>query len=542
MRSTVRRFISLTVVLAAVVAIAPSVSLAVVAQADPSAPSTSGGVTVQQTPVRTGSAITAAKAVQPFRTVAVTWPAGATDVVARVRVEQDGVWTPWQTLDAADESTADKTDATGRAGSDPLWVDRADGVEASVTSGGTAVPDARVVTIDPGTRPDDDPARLDAASTPAATTTATTMASSNKAPYPMPRIITRKGWGADERLRATNGAECTKPDYMDTIRVAVVHHTAGSNSYTASQSAAIIRSVYAYHVKGRGWCDIGYNFLIDRYGRTFEGRYGGMHVPVRGAHAGGAYNTNTFGVSLMGSFDKQAPPATMMAATARLIAWKLDMNYRGPYSTAKVGTKTLNAIAGHRDVKATECPGRFVYARLPGLRKLVSSLMGGSIGTPIRDLAQRMGGEAAIGPAYWGEHPEGPGRGTWFARRDIYWSPRTGAHSLQGALRTEYRLTKHGDGPVGYPLEEQHYAAVPGAVVQHFLGADGHAAALYSASATGANPVYGVIMRAYAAVGAERSRLRLPVGGPYRVTGGIAQNFQGGRIMWNATTGHYTLS
>ena len=540
MSATVRRSITLAVIGAVVLPTAPGATIAsaAVAQADPSPPSVSaGGLTVQETPVRT-AAVTAAKAVRPFRMIAVTWPAGTSDVVAKVRLRQNGTWSAWQELDSGDGGNGD-TKATGRAGTDPLWVDRAEGVEAEVTSGGSAVPDAKVVTIDPGTRAGDAPASLETSSTGGA---ATTMASSTRAPYPMPRIITRRGWGADESLRATNGAECTKPDYMDTIRVAVVHHTAGSNSYQATQSAAIIRSVYAYHVKGRGWCDIGYNFLIDRYGRTFEGRYGGMHVPVRGAHAGGAYNTNTFGVSLMGSFDKQAPPATMMAATARVIAWKLDANYRGPYSTARIGEKTLNAIAGHRDVKSTECPGRFVYARLPGLRKLVSSLMGGSIGTPIRDLAQRMGGEKAIGAPYWGEHPEGPGRGTWFARRDIYWSPRTGAHSLQGALRTEYRLTNHGNGPVGYPLEEQHYAAVPGAVVQHFLGKDGHGAALYHSAATGANPVYGVIMRAYTAYGAERSRLRLPVGGPFRVTGGIAQNFQGGRIMWNATTGHYTLS
>lgn len=536
MPATTRRPISLAVATAVVSLTAPvgaTNASAAVAQAEPSPSSTSGGLTVQETPVRSKAAVTAAKAVRPFRMVAVTWPAGTTDVVARIRVEQNSGWSGWQTLDSGDDATS----TTGRAGTDPLWVDRADGVEVSVTSGGNAVPDAKVVTIDPGTRAGDAPASLDAAGEGGYATTAAA-----PSPYPMPRIITRRGWGADESLRGTNGAECTKPDYMDTIRVAVVHHTAGSNSYTAGQSAAIIRSVYAYHVKGRGWCDIGYNFLVDRYGRIFEGRYGGMHLPVRGAHAGGAYNTNTFGVSLMGSFDKQVPPAAMTAATARVIAWKLDANYRGPFNKQPVAGKSMNVISGHRDAKSTECPGQYVYSRLPSLRSAVSKLMGGSVNTPIHALAQGLGGEKVIGPAFWGEHAEGPGRATRFTRRDIYWSPRTGTHTLYGALRTEFQLTRSGSGPVGYPLEEQHTAAVAGAVVQHFLGADGHAAALYYASATGANPVSGVIMRAYAAAGAERSRLRLPVGGPFRVTGGIAQTFQGGRITWNSTTGHYTFS
>ena len=68
---------------------------------------------------------------------------------------------------------------------------------------------------------------------------------------------------------------------------AVVHHTAGSNSYTAAQSAAIVRAIELYHVKGNGWNDIGYNFLVDKYGQVFEGRIGGIERNVVGAHAEG---------------------------------------------------------------------------------------------------------------------------------------------------------------------------------------------------------------------------------------------------------------
>ena len=48
--------------------------------------------------------------------------------------------------------------------------------------------------------------------------------------------------------------------------MAFVHHTDSGNDYTAAEAPAIMRGVYAYHTKSLHWSDVGYNFLIDRYG------------------------------------------------------------------------------------------------------------------------------------------------------------------------------------------------------------------------------------------------------------------------------------
>ena len=97
------------------------------------------------------------------------------------------------------------------------------------------------------------------------------------------------------------------PSY-GTIKAGFVHHTVDANSYTSAQVPAIIRGIYSFHTKSRGWSDIGYNFLIDRFGRTWEGRAGGVDQPVIGAHTGG-YNSQLFGAAAIGTFNTTTPPA-----------------------------------------------------------------------------------------------------------------------------------------------------------------------------------------------------------------------------------------
>jgi uncharacterized protein with LGFP repeats len=168
-----------------------------------------------------------------------------------------------------------------------------------------------------------------------------------------PTIVTRAQWGADEKIVRA------KPLIAKTLKLAVVHHTVSFNDYTPAQAAAIVRGIETYHVKGNGWNDIGYNFLVDRYGTIYEGRAGGITNNVIGAHSEG-FNTGTVGVSLIGNFQTAAPPPAMQDALVNLLARRLDVAHIDPLSTVaytsggnskyKAGkVVTLNAISGHRD-------------------------------------------------------------------------------------------------------------------------------------------------------------------------------------------------
>jgi hypothetical protein len=212
-----------------------------------------------------------------------------------------------------------------------------------------------------------------------------------------PAIVPRADWQADEKIVRA------KPLYAPSLKLAIVHHTAGTNNYTPAQSAAIVRGIEVYHVQGNGWNDIGYNFLVDRYGTVYEGRGGGITRNVIGAHSLG-FNTGTVGISLIGNFENATPPPAMQAALVRLLAWRLDVAHVDPSSTVvytsggngkfRAGkVVTLRAISGHRDTGPTDCPGKYEYALLPqvirsvaatGLPKLYSPVVGGVVGGDIR--------------------------------------------------------------------------------------------------------------------------------------------------------------
>ena len=160
------------------------------------------------------------------------------------------------------------------------------------------------------------------------------------------------------------------------VHAGFVHHTVNANNYTRAQVPGIIRGIYAYHTQTRGWSDVGYNFLVDRFGRIWEGRYGGVDRPVVGAHTLG-YNDYAFAMSAIGNFETARPTAAMLDAYGKLFAWKLSLHGVDAGDTSqKVGRRTFQAINGHRDAgrpparAATSTPRsrtiRDAGRRLPG--------------------------------------------------------------------------------------------------------------------------------------------------------------------------------
>ncbi|MFC5679550.1 SpoIID/LytB domain-containing protein [Aeromicrobium endophyticum] len=428
-----------------------------------------------------------------FRMVGVTWTAGpTTGVQVEVRTRTAGTWSSWTPLGLEVQDGEG-----GRPGTEPLWVGDADGVAARVTSTGGALQGVRIDTIDPGS----DDAGTGTGTTSAASTTVASSPSAATAAFstsslgtaasrttslgtaslgaaataadgapsytPQPAIISRSAWGAEP------GTPCDTPAAGDRTRGVVVHHTAGTNSYTADQSAQIVRATQAYHVKSRKWCDLGYNFLVDKYGQIFEGRRGGIDRAIRAAHSGNAeVNTYAMGVSMMGNYDEVKPTPALKDAMVRLIGWRLGTNYLKAKGTYSIGGKTLNMIAGHRDVLSTACPGRYGYAWLSeagGLRDRVEAYMAGYSSTVKSRYAAI--GSATAGPIFIGEAQTSTGSRLRAKYLDLYAKGAAGTgtvFAISGAARDEYDRLGSRTGVLGYPAGEA--VAVTGGTRQNFDG------------------------------------------------------------------------
>jgi len=323
------------------------------------------------------AARSAPEAVVGYATVGLTWAQGEVvedeEISASVRSLESGVWSQWEQLEYHDEHGPDPEGSEGRdnpdtrPGTDPIVVGNVDQVQVRVTASGEVPNDLSMAVIDPGqtTTPEVEQPAIDTASsdereTGAALASADTVLSAARAAKP--KIYSRAQWGADERMRDKGSLR------YGTVKAGFVHHTVNANSYTSGQVPSLIRGIYAYHTQSQRWSDIGYNFVVDRFGRIWEGRYGGVTRAVVGAHTLG-YNDYSFAMSAIGNFDTVRPPAVMLDAYARLFAWKLSLHGVKAGSTSqRLGSRTFKAINGHRDAGSTACPGRYLYAKLPKIR------------------------------------------------------------------------------------------------------------------------------------------------------------------------------
>lgn len=213
---------------------------------------------------------------------------------------------------------------------------------------------------------------------------------------PVP-FMSRAAWGCDESLRYTNSGGYWPEEYYPVLSL-TVHHT----GFVADPDPTVtVRSIYTNQTLyggmspssgSVGWGDIGYNLLIDDQGVVYEGRYSGTDgFPVfnpDGAMVTGAhvlhYNTGNIGVCLLGYLDDAPATAAAQDSLVTVLAYLAAVGRVNPtgsvhYVNQAPGyesyTKNVQAISGHRDWAATDCPGSAMYPLLSAIRTRVAAAM-----------------------------------------------------------------------------------------------------------------------------------------------------------------------
>jgi hypothetical protein len=302
------------------------------------------------------------RAPRRFDLIGLRWADGS-HAEAQVRARRrGGEWTPWVGLHPTGDHGPDE--GTPPAGTDPAFTGPADQFQLRLRGNPAGLRARFVRALPTATLAGRATRRLRARARITARRQVAGVA---------PTMITRTEWGADSVPPRAD------PDY-GSVQMAFVHHTVNANDYAPEDSAGIVLGIARYHRDSNGWNDIGYNFLVDKYGQIFEGRAGGIDQPVIGAQAQG-YNSVSTGVACLGTFESVAQTEAGMDALARIIGWKLSLHgvpvdgqitvisAGGPTNRHPAGTAvTFERISGHRDGDSTSCPGSALYGQLADLR------------------------------------------------------------------------------------------------------------------------------------------------------------------------------
>ncbi|HEX2026457.1 MAG TPA: peptidoglycan recognition protein [Nitriliruptorales bacterium] len=290
---------------------------------------------------------------------------GDPGVTLEVRARRDQSWGRWLpvALDA-------DTDHSAPGVSDPVWLGRSDGFQLRTRGGSPPVAVTTVAMGGHGGLAHDPLARRAGAAAAVPST---------------PAVVTRDQWDPHGECRPR-----AAPEYGHDLQMAYVHHTVVFPHYEPEEADDVVRAICLAHVEQRGWRDVGYNFLVDRFGRIYEGRAGGMARPVVGAHASG-FNDQSVGVAVIGDYDTNPVPPAALEAVSVVIAWKAALHGFDPNGWAEVvasdgahprlsrhpaGTLVaVPAVSGHLDTAVnTECPGRHLYLTIPAIRSRAAQL------------------------------------------------------------------------------------------------------------------------------------------------------------------------
>ncbi|MFG1790887.1 N-acetylmuramoyl-L-alanine amidase [Nocardia sp. NPDC049149] len=496
----------------------------------------------------------------PFSVVAVT-AANLADTKTMVRARQsNGSWGPWFSTEPVDTRRTDHTAPGGKTGTEPIYVGTTKAVQLLTTRKPAAATAPDPTDAAPLVPRSDDPAQMSGVDLTAVLIDPGRGAIDGALhkvaaalPGGGPTFISREGWGADESIR------CDGPTYDDGpggdgLGGITVHHTAGRNDYSKEESAGIVRAIYTYHAQTLGWCDIGYNALVDKYGQVFEGRFGGLDRAVQGAHAGG-FNENTAGVALMGNYMSESPTAESIDALGSFIGWRAKIAHLDPigyttmysegteYTSYAMGQAVnLPIVFAHRDVGNTSCPGDALYGMMDRIRTIAAGTAGGFTpapsdyraappsdqGTGTAPAPQQAAPQQATPPQAAPQRPKPDLTQLAALAKKLFdmvdqnpiakhWVDKGGARGPLGAVQSEPQPAAHG----------QQYARF----------ANGY---VYTAQDGQIVEVLGAILDRFLQLGGDAGVLGLPTSNAYTIPNGLRSDFQNGSLILNQMTGIVT--
>jgi hypothetical protein len=386
-----------------------------------------------------------------FNLVGLTWSGrdhAEPGLAMRTRAD-DGAWTPWAVVEAHAEDGPDpgSDEAVAAGMSNPVWAGEADWVQYR-SSERLAGARLHFVNTTGGATPAD---RVETALRGAANSAVTTAASLLSADLAgaqesQPVMVSRASWAGDDCPPRS------RPLYGE-VRAAYVHHTVNLNDYSRAEAPQIVLAMCRYHRNTNGWNDIGYNFLVDRFGTLYEGRAGGVGAAVVGAQAEG-FNSYSTGVANIGTFSGVPQSQAALEAMARLIRWKLPLHGYPTNGTAvmksaggstnkyRSGTSVrVPRVLGHRDTNSTECPGSALYAQIEDLRSLIGGIAPRGTATSV---AVQL--SARRGTIDYGDSATLSGRLTTNGDAAVSGQPVTVQAKIDGRWKTSSTPTTRSDG------------------------------------------------------------------------------------------------
>lgn len=305
-----------------------------------------------------------------FDMVGLLWDGGEIEALWLQVQDVEGTWGDW--IEVPVDADHGPDDSEGRAGSAPVYTGPSTAFRFAVVG---APVGAEAMLLDTSALADSS----QQANSTRQFAAGTGLNSNPPAPsWPGAAFVRdRSQWDMDNCRR--EGAETN----FSSAKAIVIHHTAATNNYSESQVPGIIAGHCYFHVNGRGWDDLGYNFMVDRFGNVWEGRTGSKTSPVQGAHTAG-FNSQTQGVALMGNFDSATPTSATVSGLRQILDWMTGWHSINPTGQVTLEAKagavgfeegevvTIPSIIGHRDLGSTTCPGGVFYATLATLRTQVT--------------------------------------------------------------------------------------------------------------------------------------------------------------------------